>query len=177
MLKKTLIAGLGISALLSGLAQAEGYYGGNLSFYDYNEVGLSDSASLTGIVGRLGTTFNENFSAEVRAGFGVGDDTVSAFGLNADVELDNMLGAYVRGGIPVSDSFYPYAVIGYTRIKLTASIPGFGSESESDSDLSFGLGADINITENVIFNIEYMNYFDKDGAEIDGYSIGVATKF
>lgn len=177
MFKKSLIAGLGLSALLSGYVQAENYYGGNISFLDYSEEGIDDDASLTAIVGRLGTTFNENFSGEVRLGFGVGDDTVDVFGFDADVELDNMFGAYVRGGIPVTDSFFPYAIVGYTRGEVTASISGFGSESETESDVSFGVGADVNVNQNIIINVEYMNYFDKDGAEIDGFSIGIASKF
>lgn len=177
MFKKSLIAGLGLSALLSGYTQAENYYGGNISFLDYSVEGIDDDASLTAIVGRFGTTFNENFSGEVRLGFGVGDDTVDVFGFDADVELDNMFGAYVRGGIPVTDSFFPYAIVGYTRGEVTASISGFGSESESESDVSFGVGADVNVNQNIIINVEYMNYFDKDGAEIDGFSIGIASKF
>jgi outer membrane immunogenic protein len=176
MFKKSLIVGLGLSALLSGYAQAENYYGGNISFLDYSEEGIDD-ASLTAIVGRLGTTFNENFSGEMRLGFGVGDDTVDVSGVGVDVELDNMFGAYVRGGIPVTESFSPYAIAGFTRSKLTASVSGFGSESESESDVSFGVGADVNVSQNIIINLEYMNYYDKDGAEIAGFSIGIASKF
>jgi len=177
MFKKGLIAGLGISALLSGSVQAENYYGGNITFLGYEEEGIDDDASLTSISGRLGTDFNENFSGEVRLGFGVGDDTIEVIGFDVDVELDNMIGAYVRGGIPVSESFFPYVTVGYTRLELTASISGFGSESDSESDVSFGVGTDINVSQNIILNLEYMNYFDKDGAEIDGFSIGIARKF
>jgi len=175
MLKKTLIAGLGLSALLSGYAQAEGYFGGNISFLEYSEGGFEE-ASLTAVVGRLGTTFNENFSGEIRLGFGVGDDSVDVFGTDVDVELDNMFGVYVRGGIPVTDSFFPYAIVGYTRGEVTASALGY-SESNSESDVSFGLGADINLSQNAIINMEYMSYFDKDGTEIDGFSVGIASKF
>ena len=125
----------------------------------------------------MGTTFNENFSGEIRLGFGVGDDSVDVLGFDADIELDNLFGAYFRGGIPVTGSFFPYAVIGYTRSKLTAFISSFGSKSDSGTDLSFGLGADINVSKNIIINVEYMNYFDKDGTEIDGFSIGIASKF
>lgn len=177
MFKKSLIAAIGLSALLSGYAQAEIYYGANILFLDYSEEDIDDDASLTAIVGRLGTSFNENFSGEIRLGIGVGDDDVDVFGFDADVELDNMYGAYIRGGIAVTESFYPYAIVGYTHGKVTASVSGFGSESESESDVSFGVGADVNVTESIIVNIEYMNYLDKDGAEIDGFSIGIASKF
>jgi opacity protein-like surface antigen len=88
-----------------------------------------------------------------------------------------MYGAYIRGGIPVSESFFPYVVLGYTRGEVTASVDGFGSFSESENDTSFGLGVDFDISQNVIINAEYMNYLDKDGTEIDGFSIGLVGKF
>ena len=128
------------------------------------------------LAGRLGTKFNENFSGEIRVGLGIGDDSVDVLGTEVDVELDSMFGAYVRGGLQAADSFYPYVVLGYTRGELTASVPGF-SDSESESDVSFGLGADVDINEKLTLNIEYMNYFDKDGAEVDGFSFGLVTKF
>lgn len=168
--------------LLSGYAQAENYYGGGFSFLDYSVEAIEGvEPSVTAIVGRLGTGFNENFSGEVRLGFGVGDDTVTVDalgGTDVDVELDHIFGAYVRGGIPVTESFYPYAIVGYTRGKGTASSDFFDrSDSESESDVSFGVGADVGVSENIIINIEYMNYYDKDGAEVDGFSIGVASRF
>lgn len=176
MFKKTTIVAIGLSTLLCGTAQAEkGYYGVGLAFLNYSEEDIED-ASLTSIYGRLGTNFNENISGEFRIGVGVGDDSVDVYGYDVDIELDNMVGAYLRGGIPVTESFFPYAVLGYTRLELTASAMGF-SESESETDISFGLGADVDVNGNITVNVEYINYVDKDGLEIDGFSIGVASKF
>lgn len=179
MLKKSAIAAVGFLSLTCAVqAYAEGaYYGGNLSFLDYSEEGISEDPSLTAIYGRLGTNFNENFSGEFRVGFGVGDDSINVLGTDADVELDSLFGAYLRGGIPVSENFFPYVVLGYSRGEITASVSGVGSESESETDASFGLGADINVSSNLTINLEYMNYFDKDGAEINGFSVGLASKF
>lgn len=178
MLNKSLVVAAGLLSLASATAHSEGaYYGGNLSFLDYSEDIIDDSASLTAIYGRLGTTFNENFSGEFRVGVGVGGDTVDVSGTDVGVELDSMFGAYVRGGIPVSENFFPYVVLGYTRGEVTVSASGFGSYSESETDTSFGLGADINVNSQFTINVEYMNYFDKDGAEIDGFSVGIASKF
>lgn len=176
MLKKIFVA-FGIS-ILCGVAQAQtGYFGGSAAFLDVSVDGVSDEASLTAVYGRLGTAFNDNFSGEIRAGLGVGDDTVDVFGTDVDVELDNMFGAYFRGGVQVGPAIFPYAIVGYTRGKATASASGFGSRSETASDASFGLGADFNLTDNLLINVEYMNYFDKDNAEIDGFSVGLASHF
>tara|TARA_R110001592_G_scaffold357853_1_gene661654 strand:+ start:83 stop:619 length:537 start_codon:yes stop_codon:yes gene_type:complete len=171
------IAVLGVACLSNNVALAEqNYAGGSIAFVDYSEEAISDDASLMMLSGRLGTKFNENLSGEIRIGFGIGDDSVNVFGNDVDVELDTMFGAYVRGGIQAADKFYPYVVLGYTRGEVTASVPGF-SDSESESDVSFGLGADVDINEKLTFNAEYMNYLDKDGVEVDGFSLGIVTKF
>jgi opacity protein-like surface antigen len=176
MFKGAAIAVLGVACLSSNVALAEkNYAGGSIAFVDYSEEGISD-ASLMMLAGRLGTKFNENFSGEIRLGFGVGDDSVNVSGTDVDIELDSMFGAYVRGGLQAADSFYPYVALGYTRGEVTASVPGF-STSESESDISFGFGADVDINKKLTLNIEYMNYFDKDGTEVDGFSFGVVTKF
>lgn len=164
-----------MSMALSGAAQGEAYIGGNLALLDYSVSGFDD-ASLKAIVARLGTEFSDYVAGEVRLGYGIGDDSISAFGFDVNVELDYMYGAYLRAGFPAAESFYPYAVLGYTQIELTASAGGF-SASDSDSDVSFGLGADIGFSDNTLLNLEYMNYFDKDGAEISAFSIGITGKF
>lgn len=168
---------LAATCLNANIALADkNYFGGSVSFVDYSETGIGDDASLTMLTGRLGTKFNENFSGEMRIGLGVADDTVNILGTDVEVELDNMFGAYVRGGLQAADSFYPYVALGYTRGELSASVPGF-SISESESDISFGFGADVDINKKLTLNIEYMNYYDKDGAELDGFGLGLVAKF
>lgn len=178
MLKKTAILKSLLAAsmiTLPGITLAESYYGGNFALIDYSEEGASD-ASLNAVYGRFGTFFGDNFSGELRLGLGVGDDSVNYGGIDVDVELKNFFGAYLRGGVPVGESFYPYAVIGYSKGKLKAS--AFGeSESVSESDLSFGVGSDFSVTESVKINLEYMNYIDKDGGELSGFSVGIAKSF
>jgi len=152
------------------------YYGANVAFIDYSEEGVAADASVTALYGRVGTSFNENFSAEARIGFGLADDTVTIFGEDIDVELNNYFGAYLKGGAQVTEVIYPYAIIGYTRGEVEYSAFG-ASISESESDVSFGLGADLTVTDGMTFNIEYMNYYDKDGAELSGFSVGFISRF
>ena len=152
------------------------YYGANVAFLDYSEDGLAGEPSLTTLYGRVGTSFNENFSAEARVGFGLTDDTVLVLGNDVDVDLNNFFGAYLKGGAQVTEMFYPYAVMGYTRGEVDASVLGF-SISESESDLSFGLGADVTISDVMTLNLEYMNYYDKDGVELSGFSVGFISAF
>jgi len=177
--KNNVVRSITCGALLavSGTVFADDiYYGANVAFIDYSEEGIATDASVTALYGRIGTSFNENFSAEARIGFGLTDDTVNLFGEDVDLEINNFFGAYLKGGVQVSEVFYPYAIIGYTRGEVEASVLGF-SISESESDVSFGLGADLSIIDGVTVNLEYMSYFDKDGADLSGFSLGFISRF
>lgn len=174
---KTLLAASIVSASCAASA-AEMYAGGGIAVLD------SDEVTFNAVYGRFGAFFNENISAEARLGLGVGDDTVDG----EKFELDNYYGVYVRGGIPATEIFYPYAILGFTKGKWSSSysysevflgeeITISGSDSGSESDLSYGVGADFAVTENLKINAEYMSYMDKDAAELTGFTVGVAFSF
>lgn len=167
----------GALAVMGSAAFAQNYYvGGNFAAIEYSEDGIDDDADLTALYGRVGTKFNDYLSAEIRAGFGVGDDDVNALGFDVDVELENFYGVYVRGGLPTGSIAYPYVIAGYTRGEVEVSVLGF-SNSESESDISYGIGLDLNINERVTLNIEYINYLDKSEAEISGLNVGAVWFF
>lgn len=167
-MKKTMIAGAVVAALTmaTGVSAKDGaYYGVGVTQHSIDDTG--DGVDVMTLDGRFGTYFNENFSGEVRLGVGITDDDI--FGV--DVEVKNFYGAYLRAGLPAGESFYPYVIAGYSRIKLEAS--GFGaSASDSESDVSYGLGADFSVSDNVDITLEFMRYLDKDGTEIDGIGLG-----
>lgn len=170
MFKKTSILSSVLAASIASTSfsasAAELYAGGNFAVLDSHDL------SFNAIYGRFGALFNENLSAEARIGFGVGDDTVDGF----KYELDNVYGVYVRGGIPVGEIFYPYAILGYSKAKATESGYGY-SGSDSESDLSFGVGADFKVTDTLKINAEYLSYLDKDETELTGFSVGVSFSF
>lgn len=159
---KSFLAASIISASCAASA-ADMYAGGGVAVLDADEV------TLNAVYGRFGAFFNENISAEARLGLGVGDDSIG----DVKIELDNFYGAYVRGGIPAGEVFYPYAILGYTKGKLSSS----EGDSRSDSDLSYGVGADFSVSETLKINAEYMSYMDKDEIEITGFTVGVAFSF
>lgn len=174
---KTLLTALAFSAVIP-MAQAEIYLGGNYLYLDYSEEYYYDDLELDlgALYLRGGYQFADWAAVEVRVGTGVSDDTVNEFGINVDVELEELYGAYFIAGIPNSSLFYPYAVAGYTRAEMDVSAWGF-SESASESDFSYGLGTDIRFSENFAANIEFMRYMDKDGVEVDGLSAGIKYTF
>ena len=191
--------------LLCGVSSAQQGYGGvNLAFVTYEEeggsamypdnngnlvdaTGTAEDADLTAVYGRIGMQLNEYFAVEARLGIGISDDTSTVVftdsatgatlgGGDVDIELEHLFGAYIRVGAPVSDAFYPYAIVGVTEWKRELST-SLVTESYSDSDSSFGVGVDFGDADRGGFNIEYMNYYDKDGNTLSGFSIGYVSRF
>ena len=67
-----------------------------------------------------------------------------------------------------------------TKGELTASVSGPGvsaSASASESDVSYGAGANFALSDKIQMNAEYMQYIDKGGAEISGFSVGASYLF
>ena len=148
------------------------YYGFNYGFVDIGLDGASDDAEVGVINARLGTFFNDYISGEIRAGFGVGDDSESGI----DVELDSLFGGYLRFGVPNDSVIYPYVLVGLSRVEVSGE--GFGEEdSDADGGGSFGVGADISLGESAGVNIEYTSYFHQSEEQVSALSIGASFTF
>jgi len=160
--KKLLVLGMAGAMSAPVLADPLMYAGGGLGMAE-----LGDDNDVTMPYGRFGMYINENFSGEARVGFGLDDD---------GVELDSMLGAYVRGGLPLSEVFFPYAIVGLTRIDYSYDNGPF-DESGDEMGISMGFGADFNINERMEINAEYISYVDDDDAELDSLGVGLAVNF
>ncbi len=115
--------------------------------------------------------------------------------LEADTELDSLYGVFLRAGVSAG-SFYPYAIIGYTegkgettnaRFIASGDVAGvagrqtlvveYENEDDTESDFSYGIGADFHFGNNLAANAEWMSYLDKDGAKIGGFQIGLVYSF
>lgn len=170
------IMAVGIIALTSSLAHADFYVGGQFASLKVEEdADVGEPAfdySFTALVGRFGTSFNDYLSLEARLGFGISGDTIEG----VDIDLKTMGGAYLRAGLPLESNLYPYVLLGMTEIEVEASISG-RSASDSENDMSIGLGADYYFSEKMGGNLEYVNYFDKDGTSVDSLSLGLIYKF
>lgn len=158
-----------LSVSVNSVAE-EKYVAGNVSFIDATAFGYDVSA--TALVGAVGVKFNENIAGEIRAGFGITEDTIKVYGYDFDVGLESMFGAYILAGLPLNDSFNPYIIAGCTRGEVSAS--GLGDKyTEAESDFSFGVGSDFSFGDEVNLRLEYINYFDKDGGQYDAFSVGL----
>ncbi len=142
--------------------------------------GLSLDVSMPVLNTKVGYQISPYFSAELRLGFGIGDDTQAVMGIpgvQTTAEIDSMSGLFLRASYPVTDQFKPYAMLGYSNIESTGKISApeiavFEEHSGSDSDIAFGLGLDYDIG-NFTLNAEFARYFSDGGDSIDGFGIGL----
>lgn len=123
------------------------YVGLNLGALRYDEDGL-DTITPTAAILRLGVPVSRNLAFEGRAGTGLGSTSTNGYG----VTLNSMYAAYVKGSIPLAPTFSLYAVGGVAGVNLKRD---FGVGSTSDTGLSFGVGADINLGGGAGLNIEW----------------------
>ena len=114
--------------------------------------------------------WKSNTSGELRFGLGVDDDSFyDAYGDYIETEIDHYFGAYLKFSAS-SEKISPYAIIGLTKVKATVYDSYYEySESDSDDDFSYGVGVDF---ANGFF-LEYIQYLDKSGLELNGLSLGM----
>ena len=166
---KSLAAVLLTTAASHTLAQE--YVGGNVAFNKI-EIESADEVSMGGMYARLGTMYNDYLSAEARLGSGIGDDEIGS----TTLELQSILGLYLRAGLPTGGRFYPYVAVGYTRGEVQAEGENF-SINEAESSMSYGIGTDFHLNNSWDINAEYMQYVNKGRIEIRMLSVGAAYSF
>ena len=171
------------SAVLAG----DAYMGASIGFADYEEkwqdLDLSDEviavdSTLTTVNIRVGKEISPYFAAEVRLGAGLGHDQIDVDGIEtiAEMSVREIYGAYIRGGYPVAEGYFPYLVVGYTQSTFKAELYGLEAKGELGG-VSFGVGLDIDVGSDITANFEYMDYFDTVGVQVTGFTLGVAKSF
>lgn len=153
---------LSVASLLSLPTFADSYAG--VSYKIVEVEGNAGSVEPTALEAKYGSFLTENFALEGRLGFGIADDD--------GLDVDSLLGVYGTFHFMPEEQFSPYALIGYSRGELSA-----GSFSESETDISFGFGADIALNDQGAVNVEYVQYLDKNGVTVSAISAGYVWKF
>jgi outer membrane immunogenic protein len=161
MKKFALMAAVVAAALFAvpAVASAQNVYA-NLGYTQYNFDNAD--ADVGAVTGRLGYNFNQNFGVEGEASFGVDDDE--------GVELDNSLGAFAVGRIPLGSTFGVHGRVGYQTVELDT--PGGDVEDEG---LAYGAGVSWQATPGLGIRADYTRM---DGDEdTDAISLGGAVSF
>jgi len=156
------------------LAQVGTYSGLSFVSVNYEEDGFP-SADPQAVAFKLGANLHRNLAVEARAGFGVGEDTVTFQGVPVEVRIDHYFGVYGKAIAPLTDSFSAYGLVGLVAGKVTAR--GFGySASSSDTDWSFGLGFDLTMSKSVALSLEWARLFEGTDFKVEAASVGFIFK-
>ena len=181
----TLTASLLVLGLAAPASAETGLYGGvQYTFFDANEEGVDDDALLDALGARLGMQASEFLAVELRLGTGLGTDDVDigTMGFRVERELDYYAGVYARGSVPLNERVSAYAIVGYTHAEFSADLLGANLSfdidlADSESDISYGVGIDVDASEAITLNFEAMRYMDAGDLKIDGASFGMTFAF
>lgn len=180
---KRLLAPVGLAAasmVLPAAAQAQTIYGE----VGYAAMSTSLSVPLLGIsakaspsMGRavIGVSPFAGLTLEALAAGHLSDDpfrTSNSDILGGKAKISQILGVYVGGrfGLGPVELF---GRVGQARSEL--QFKGLGSAE--DTDISYGGGLRLIPGKNMTFSVDYMNYYNKGGARIEGYTLSVGYRF
>ncbi len=156
----------------------EPYYGFQYAQIEEDDLDLEPTAG----VFRIGSMGENGVGFEGRIGVGLSDDDISASDpflgdISLGLEIDTVLGLYLVGQTTAGGPVSVYGIVGFTLVDYTvdvdAGIFGSGSDSDDESDLSYGIGANFEVSDKLSLNIEYMQYLDSDDIEASAISVGV----
>lgn len=159
--------------LFTSPALAGGYAGVDYVFSNIEPEETTRDADVGALQFKFGTWLNPEgtFGAEFRAALGITDDEIG----NTEVEIDRYYGGYLRGQFPANVPVRPYGILGVTRVETT--FKNGGSDSEDYNDISLGIGADMDISNQVFVTLEYLRAIDRSGDEVSNLSLGVGGRF
>jgi outer membrane immunogenic protein len=134
-----------------------------------------DNVDLGTVMGRLGWQFNPLFSVEGEAAVGVQDQDYSVLGTTVHVGVDNELGAFAVGHLPIPFVADLYGRIGYATISLNANAGSAQIAQNDGSGLAYGGGVEFNVLL-LRFRAEYTRY-EVDHGNIDSLGVSALLHF
>lgn len=171
-MKKTLVTtAIASSLLFAGQtvqAEESAYIGLQYNMYTVGIDGLDDLEP-DGLVVKLGGDISEHFQLETRFGRSLSDDNVDG----AALKVDEYIGFYVKGGMEFADMVFPYVALGYTKVDFEFH----GSQNDlTESDLSYGIGADVRIGQFQV-GLEWIMLQDKSDYDLENLNVSAAWRF
>ena len=170
---KRLIAA-SVAALCAASASADSTYSVELNKTSYEDNTLEAQSNALSVVYR--NSLNDNFSVNAKFGLGVFDDNVDGLATDADFSIDYLAGVYVQYDLMPSSDFNVFGTLGYTQTELSVK-SSLGDFSETESGLSYGIGAEYQLNEDFSVYLEAAKLIDDEPIELSSYNIGFEFNF
>ena len=112
-----------------------------------------------------------------------GNVTVSGTNYTYEGKLKSVYGVYVKPRMKVAEGWEVFGRLGYAGVSRdvlmvnSASASDRARVSDSGSDVSYGLGTSIKLTESLSVTLDYMSFYNKDSIKINGYTVGLGYRF
>ncbi|WP_431102022.1 porin family protein [Roseateles noduli] len=169
------ISAIAAALLLAGAAQAQApkpeLYGEvGYSFITIDAGGTDLEPGL--LRGLVGWNVHPYLAVEGMLATGVKDD--KTFGVKTKVS--NAYGVYLKPKYDFGNGFEVFGRLGYVHTKIKSS---FGNESGSDSDgdVSYGVGVSYAFNKQWYGALDYTSYYNKDSVKATGVTLGVGYRF
>lgn len=180
-MRSTIIAVVAASALLvstgvQAQASKSSPWYGELGYTSLKITDTGLSLKPAAVRGILGYGFHPNFALEGMLAVGARNDNSTISGVNVETKVQRAFGLYLKPRYSVTSDLELFARVGYADTKIKISGGGF-SASDSDSDLSYGVGLSYKVTPMASLGIDYMSYYDKDGTKGNGFTLGIGFSF
>lgn len=175
---KTIVKFLTAMALLSiaGAASAQVYGEAAYPGLNFSESSTGADANIGALGVNIGYEINKHLAVEALIAAGVKDDTATVTGVSVNVGPKHPIGVYLKPKATIGENFEVYAKLGWADTKVEFSGPG-GSASGSDSDFSYGVGAQYNFSPKSYVSAGYLKLDNKNTVDIDGWTISVGYRF
>ena len=170
---------LSVPALVTGAAAEEpgqlyvglGYFLGSVD-YATSEVGIFDDIRPYGGVVRLGAYLVPAVALELRYLDVFGKESESdGDGGKTDFDIQAILGL-VKIDLPKTGKAQLYGLLGWASVRLEAS-----DISDRHSGVSYGFGAEADITESLFIGAEYNHIVNDESCDIAGFTVLLNRRF
>lgn len=156
-----------------------GYFNQNVDYVAVTDTDYEFESN--SVLLQAGYQYNQYVAVEGRYWIGVGDITVNSEDISGDYDS---WGLYVKPMYPVTEAFDIYALLGYASNSVSSN-DGYYWDTDG---FSWGIGAQYEVTDNVVLFADYVSMANEDSVEIpndvidtniDLYTvnIGISYKF
>jgi opacity protein-like surface antigen len=141
---------------------------------------LNTRTSPKAIRGIVGYELTPNITVEGMIAIGMGNVDVDDKGKTiplATYKVQNILGLYIKPKFKVVGGLEVFVRAGLARTQREFDIPKYDPISDNELNFSYGAGLRYSINPTASLNVDYMQYLNKVGLEINGLTVGIGMKF
>jgi opacity protein-like surface antigen len=140
--------------------------------------GLSAKARPSLLTGTIGYQWLPHLAVEGFVAGGIDRDEVKLNGVNTgiDAKVPSAFGIFLKPGIALGDRVELFGRVGYARTKVRLSAGGVNVDDSND-DLAYGLGLNVNLSRQSYLQANWMNYYDKHQVKLDGLGLVYGRRF